>query len=107
MPLKTALFVIDIQYDNATDATTRIPSAERITSATTRVLAAARALLDKNDPRLGLIVFVQHEDLPGTGPLRIGSKAWELVFPPRPGVDGEWLVRKTTSRLCYWLFCLF
>ncbi|KAK3303042.1 Isochorismatase-like protein [Chaetomium strumarium] len=92
MTTKTALFVIDIQNDLTTDPKTRIPHADRIRTAGTKILSVARARLDKNSPSSthhtdvpppALIVFVQHEERPEDGPLVRGSEAWKLVFEPR------------------------
>ncbi|KAK1753609.1 Isochorismatase-like protein [Echria macrotheca] len=98
MTTRTALFVIDIQNDLTTDPATRIPAADRIRTAGEKILTTARRLQTdnirdaKSDPP-GMIVIVQHEDLPGQGPLKKDTPAWELVFPPE---TGEYLVQKTT-----------
>jgi len=97
----TALFVIDIQNDNATDPNTAIPAAARIITAGSKILATVRGILDNNlnsNPSVNLpsiIVFIQHEDLPGMGPLKKDTHAWKLVFEPRLDVSREILVQKT------------
>ncbi|KAG7284563.1 hypothetical protein NEMBOFW57_010941 [Staphylotrichum longicolle] len=94
--MATALFVIDIQNDLATDPNTRIPHSARIKAAGEKILAAARAT--KNIPQSGpsTIVFVQHEEKPESGSLVRGSEPWQLVFEPRPGASTERLVAKWT-----------
>jgi len=98
----TALFVTDIQNDNATDVNTAIPAAARIVTAGSKILATVQGILDNNlnsNPSVNLpsiIVFIQHEDLPGTGSLKKDTHAWKLVFEPRKGVLSEILVQKTT-----------
>ncbi|KAK5653657.1 hypothetical protein OQA88_8687 [Cercophora sp. LCS_1] len=94
----TALFVIDIQNDLITDPKTRIPAADRIREAGTRILSVARTVIDSRDPSTPsplVLVFVQHEDLPGKGPLKKDTEPWGLVFEPRESED-EVLVHKTT-----------
>ncbi|KAK0611337.1 Isochorismatase-like protein [Immersiella caudata] len=101
MASPTALFVIDIQNDNATDPATRVRTADRVKNAGETILQAARKTLDvyreekAGSPPL-LIIFVQHEDLPGKGTLLKDTEAWKLVFEPRAGVEEEILVQKTT-----------
>lgn len=94
---RSALFVIDIQGELAIDPKTRIPHAERIKSAGTKILAAARNIIDsfrdKGEQSPSIIVFVQHEDKT----MVKGSDLWKLVFDPRDGVSEEILVAKTTS----------
>lgn len=97
----TALFVIDIQNDNATDPNTAIPAADRILVAGYKILATVRGSLESNlknnNPSVpSTIIFVQHEDLPGTGPLKRNTHPWKLVFEPRKDVTSEMLVQKTT-----------
>ena len=96
--MTTALFVIDIQNDLATDPTTRIPDSERITTAGRQILSAARGVANPSTGTPELIIFVQHEEKPEDGPLVRGSTPWGLVFEPQPG---ERLVAKQTrgSRL--------
>ncbi|KAK4233182.1 Isochorismatase-like protein [Achaetomium macrosporum] len=105
MPTKTALFVIDIQNDLTTDPKTRIPHADRIRAAGTKMLSVARELLESNNhthpdrsevPPPALIVFVQHEENPKDGPLVRGSEPWKLVFEPRADAPYERLVAKRT-----------
>ncbi len=94
--MTTALFVIDIQNDLATDPATRIPYSERITTAGQRILSAARGVANPNDAppgTPGLIVVVQHEEKPEEGTLVRGSEPWGLVFEPQAG---ERLVAKHT-----------
>ena len=98
----TALFVIDIQNDLATDPRTQIPHADRVKKATTQILAAARGVITRNQS--DIIVFVQHEETPESGPLVRGSEPWKLVFEPSEGglADGrEILVYKTTRE--FWV----
>lgn len=94
---RSALFVIDIQGENAIDPATRIPHAERVRAAGGQILAAARGIIDSFRDRgaqaPSLVVFVQHED----ETMVRGSAPWELVFAPREGVAEEMLVAKTTS----------
>ena len=103
MATRIALFVIDIQNDLATDPKTRIPTAERIRTAGNRILSTARAILDRcradktGSPPPALIVFVQHEEEPESGPLVRGTEPWKLVFEPRDGVDEELLIFKSTG----------
>jgi hypothetical protein len=104
----TALFVIDIQNENATDPATRVRAADRVKGAGKNILRCARLALDTyRETRTTalpiLIIFVQHEDLPGTGTLLKDTEAWNLVFEPRPGVEEEILVQKTTSQSRYQL----
>jgi hypothetical protein len=98
----TALFIIDIQNDNATDPATRIRAAGRIREAGDAILKKARDIADDHratnpasQPPL-LLIFVQHEDLPGCGSLKRDAEAWKLVFEPRVGVEVEMLIQKTT-----------
>lgn len=96
---RTAIFVIDIQAELAQDPTTEIHAASRIREAGSVILAAARACNDTarsehRQPPL-LIIFVQHEEEEDSGTLLKGSRAWELVFPPREDDNTERLVTKT------------
>jgi len=97
---RSALFVIDIQNDLATEPSTRIPAAERLTDAGTNILASMRALIDAYRGKGALspfvILVVQHEEPDGI--MKPGSEAWKVVFPPREGVAEESLVAKTTSK---------
>ncbi|KAF1810089.1 Isochorismatase hydrolase [Eremomyces bilateralis CBS 781.70] len=98
---RTALFVIDIQHELAGDPTTQIPHASRIIDAASNITLATRAAIDEQswegvEPDC-LIVVVQHEEAPEGGTLLRGSKAWELVFPPRCGDLNEMLVAKRTG----------
>ncbi|OIW32915.1 Isochorismatase hydrolase [Coniochaeta ligniaria NRRL 30616] len=97
---RTALFIIDIQNDLASDPETRIPHAARLLDSAEKVLASTRKQLDtlrqtQNRSR-PLLVFVQHSEDPSSGPLVKGTKPWELVFHPRPDDADEILVGKTT-----------
>ncbi|KAK4032706.1 Isochorismatase-like protein [Parachaetomium inaequale] len=97
--MATALFVIDIQNDLATDPGTRIPHAARIRAAGDKILSVARAVLDgrgASPPSPGLIVFVQHEEKPEDGTLVRGSEPWKLVFEPRRDAPEELLISKWT-----------
>lgn len=100
---RSALFVIDIQNDLATDEATRIPHAARIRSAGDEILSVARKIIDsyrvRQEKSPSIIVFVQHEETPESGPLVCGSTPWELVFNPRPDVPEEILVAKTVRKL--------
>ncbi|KAF4415595.1 KGD2-2-oxoglutarate dehydrogenase complex E2 component [Fusarium acutatum] len=87
----SALFVIDIQKSLASDDKTEIHHAERIRDAGEQILEIARGLAA--DPKL-IIVFVQHEESPESGPLVKGSKPWELVFENDPNNTRELLVSK-------------
>lgn len=105
---RTALFVIDIQHALAGDPATAIPHAQRIRSAGTALLARGRSSIDSarvsgKKPDLEVVV-VQHEETPEKGNLQKGSKAWEVVFPPREGDDHECLVTKDVREYC---FCRF
>lgn len=95
---RSALFVIDIQGENAKDSETRIAHAERITFAGGKILSAARSIIDsfrdRGQQSPSIIVFVQHED----ETMVKGSNPWKLVFSPRDGVSEEILVAKTTSK---------
>ena len=103
---RSALFAIDIQHDLAGEPSTRIPGAERLVDAAGQVLTSARALIDSYRGRGAAspfsIVVVQHEEAEGA--MTRGSKAWEVIFPPREGVAEESLVAKTTSKR--WPPCL-
>ena len=94
--MATALFVIDIQNDLATDPGTKIPHSERIRAAGEKILSAARAAKDVLQSGPSTIVFVQHEEKPESGPLVRGSEPWKLVFEPHPGASTEQLVAKWT-----------
>lgn len=87
----SALFVIDIQKDLASDGKTEIPHAERIRDAGEQILEVARGIAADPKP---IIVFVQHEESPKSGPLVTGSKPWELVFENDPNNTRELLVSK-------------
>ncbi|KAG7416968.1 hypothetical protein LZL87_009386 [Fusarium oxysporum] len=87
----SALFVIDIQKDLASDDKTEIPHAERIRDAGEQILEVARGIAADPKP---IIVFVQHEESPESGPLVKGSKPWELVFQNDPNNTRELLVSK-------------
>ncbi|KAF5255849.1 Dihydrolipoyllysine-residue succinyltransferase component of 2-oxoglutarate dehydrogenase complex [Fusarium oxysporum f. sp. narcissi] len=87
----SALFVIDIQKDLAFDDKTEIPHAERIRDAGEQILEVARGIAADPKP---IIVFVQHEESPESGPLVKGSKPWELVFENDPNNTRELLVSK-------------
>jgi nicotinamidase-related amidase len=112
---RTALFVIDIQNDLATDPKTRIPHAQRIQDAGTQILAAARSYIDRHTSKSAdkdsssnsapplSIVFVQHSEPASSGALVAGSEPWQLVFAPRTTTSSdddddktEMLVGKTT-----------
>ncbi|KAH6614405.1 Isochorismatase-like protein [Chaetomium sp. MPI-SDFR-AT-0129] len=97
--MATALFVIDIQNDLATDPNTKIPHSDRIRAAGGKILSSARTALESNTQggsRPSLIVFVQHEESPESGSLVRGSEPWKLVFEPRAGSPKERLVPKST-----------
>jgi hypothetical protein len=99
--MATALFVIDIQNDLATDPATRIPHASRIRSAGEQILSAARAGIEAKHntttiSRPTTIIFVQHEEQPEDGPLVRGTEPWNLVFDPLPDAPTERLVPKST-----------
>ncbi|KAJ5918793.1 hypothetical protein N7454_009937 [Penicillium verhagenii] len=70
MAPQRALFVIDIQNELIADPKTRIPNPERVIRASEEILKATRATLDlkNNYPAPCLIVFVQHEESPGSNP---------------------------------------
>ncbi|KAM5352051.1 hypothetical protein ACJ41O_004774 [Fusarium nematophilum] len=93
---KSALFVVDIQHDLATDPKTKIPHAARIRNAGEKILGAARGIADAYRAPSPLIVFVQHEETPESGPLVRGTEPWKLVFEPDTTNDREILVSKTT-----------
>ena len=100
--MATALFVIDIQNDLATDPETRVPHSQRIRAAGEKILATARTILAAQDGKPGsprsVIVFVQHEEQPGDGPLVRGTEPWELVFEPDGDAPGERRVHKWTRK---------
>ncbi|RBR10699.1 hypothetical protein FVER53590_12170 [Fusarium verticillioides] len=87
----SALFVIDIQKDLASDDKTEIPHAERIRDAGEQLLEVARGIAADPKP---IIVFVQHEESPESGPLVKGSKPWELVLENDLNNPRELLVSK-------------
>lgn len=97
---ETALFIIDIQNDLAQDPATEIPAAQRIRDSATTIIKRARSTIhahvQRGEPSLLVLIFVQHEEAPEEGPLRRGSRPWELVFPPSPSSALERLVAKTT-----------
>ncbi|SPQ25590.1 b45c74e7-c052-4cff-ba0a-03b71e85ec48 [Thermothielavioides terrestris] len=101
MATATALFVIDIQNDLATDPQTRIPHAERIREAGAKILSTARAIINAQrasaEEPPAIIVFVQHEEEPENGPLVRGSEPWKLVFEPDEAAPSERLVAKWTA----------
>ncbi|KAM0193811.1 hypothetical protein ACHAPQ_010827 [Fusarium lateritium] len=88
---RSALFVIDIQKDLASDPKTQIPHAERICRAGVDILSSVRAIETNPKP---VIVFVQHEESPESGPLVKGSDPWKLVFENDPSEASERLVSK-------------
>jgi nicotinamidase-related amidase len=92
----TAVFVIDIQRDLVGDAKTEIPHSARIQDAGAKILAAVRELNASSLAKPALLVFVQHEEQPETGPLVKGSEPWELFFNPIADSKHEILVSKTT-----------
>ena len=103
---RTALLIIDIQHDLASDPATRIPHAARLLDAAGKVIASTRRQLDSlrttsnsqpASPSRPLLVFVQHAEDPASGPLVEGSEAWALVFRPREGDGDEVLVGKRTG----------
>lgn len=94
---RSALFVIDIQKDLASDPKTQIPHAERIRRAGTDILSAVRGIETNPKP---IIVFVQHEESPDSGPLVKGSDPWKLVFENDPSKTNERLVSKNQRMNC-------
>lgn len=99
---RTALFVIDIQNDLATDPKTRIPHAARLLDAADKVITSTRkqleALRQTQDQSRPLLVFVQHSEDPSSGALVKGTNPWKLVFHPRPDDADEILMGKTTRK---------
>ncbi|KAF5553577.1 KGD2-2-oxoglutarate dehydrogenase complex E2 component [Fusarium mexicanum] len=89
----SALFVIDIQKDLASDDKAEVPHAERIRDAGEQILEVARGIAADPKP---IILFVQHEESPESGSLVKGSKPWELVFENDPNNTRELLVSKVT-----------
>lgn len=97
----TALFVIDIQKELASDPKTEIPHASRIRNVGQQILSTVRGLNSPAGRKAPiLIIFVQHEEKPEEGTLVRGSEAWKLVFEPREGIAEEILVSKHTSESC-------
>lgn len=100
---RTALFTIDIQHSLA-HAPTATPHAPRLLEASTALLARARHAIDKarttNTPPPLDIVIVQHEEAASQGDLVRGSRAWDLVFPPRERDANEMLIAKSV-RECH------
>ncbi|KAK4149141.1 Isochorismatase-like protein [Chaetomidium leptoderma] len=94
--MTTALFVIDIQNDLATDPETRIPHAERINTAGQKILSVARAILEAQQGQTPAIFFVQHEEKPEDGPLVRDSEPWKLVFEPHAHAHRERRIPKWT-----------
>lgn len=92
----SALFVVDIQNDLASDPKTRIPHAERIRRAGDDILRAARGTTANPKP---IIVFVQHEEAPENGPLIRGTQQWELVFNNDPENERELLMSKNQREI--------
>ncbi|KAG5774234.1 hypothetical protein H9Q72_000302 [Fusarium xylarioides] len=80
-----------VKKDLASDDKTEIPHAERIRDAGEQILEVARGIAADPKP---IIVFVQHEESPESGPLVKGSKPWELVFENDPYNPRELLVSK-------------
>jgi nicotinamidase-related amidase len=97
----SALFVIDIQKDLASDDKTEIPHAERIRDAGEQILEVARGIAADPKP---IIVFVQHEESPESGPLVKGSKPWELVFGNDLDNPRELLVTKNQRDITAYSF---
>ena len=85
---RTAFFVIDIQRALADSRETEIPHARRIRDVGASILDKVRANMDEAQSRgeaPGMdIIIVQHEETPDKGDLQLGTRAWQLVFPPRP-----------------------
>lgn len=94
---RSALFVIDIQKDLALDPKTEIPHAERIRRAGAEILSSVRGIEANPQP---VIVFVQHEESPDSGPLVKGSDPWKLVFENDPSRTNERLVSKNQRMNC-------
>ncbi|KAJ5273634.1 hypothetical protein N7478_008759 [Penicillium angulare] len=94
MPM-TALFVIDTQEELVSIPSTAIPDGARICETGTKILDRARS---KPTTELDIIV-VQHSEDPAdpNSTLVPGSKAWDLVLPPRDGAGNEKVVHKTTA----------
>jgi nicotinamidase-related amidase len=95
----TALFCIDIQNDLAKDPCTKIPRSQRIISAGSQILSAARHIISVakstgSEPPLALY-FIQHEEDASSGPLVRGSEPWKLVFEPLPGSDERLIAKRT------------
>ncbi|KAF2633151.1 Isochorismatase hydrolase [Macroventuria anomochaeta] len=94
---RTALFVIDIQRALADSPGTEISHARRIRDAGASILDKVRANIDEAQSRgeaPGLeIIVVQHEETRDKGNLQLGTRAWQLVFPPHPSPH-ETLVSK-------------
>ena len=98
---RSAIFVVDIQHELAGDDKTCIPHADRVKSASERILTSARRISDSSKvetsaPPPPLLVFVQHEEDAASGTLVRGSEPWKLVFEPRANNENEILVAKTT-----------
>ncbi|CAN8100509.1 unnamed protein product [Discula destructiva] len=97
---RSALFVIDIQHELAQNPETQIPHAERVCSASDKILTAARSIIDEyrshDQESPSIIVFVQHEETAKEGALVRDTEPWKLVFEPREGMAEEILVAKAT-----------
>jgi len=98
MTSKIALFVVDVQ-EGIANLTSGVPDADNINQAISAVLRLARQHNDINQEREKAIeiLFIQHDDKDPEDPLYRGKPTWNLVFPPRQGVETERLISKNVG----------
>ena len=98
MASKTALVVVDVQ-DGIANSTYGVPDASEITHAIGSIVRLARLHNETQSGSQGSkdsveILFIQHDDKDPEDPLYRGKATWELLFPPRQGIETERLVSK-------------
>jgi hypothetical protein len=98
MASQTALVVVDVQ-DGIANSTYGVPDAGDITHAISSIVRLARLHNETKSSSKGSrssveILFIQHDDKDPKDPLYRGKATWELLFPPRHGIETERLVSK-------------
>ncbi|CAD0114098.1 unnamed protein product [Aureobasidium uvarum] len=101
MDNRTALVIVDVQ-DGIANVNDGVPDADRVKQAINSVLHLARQHNKhgplNEDPKHKIeILFVQHDDNDPSDPLHRGKPTWELVFPPRQGIETERLISKNVG----------
>ena len=101
MTSKIALVVVDVQ-EGIANLTDGVPDADKIHQAISAILLLARQHNEVSRQREKAIeiLFIQHDDKDPEDPLYRGKPTWDLVFPPRLGVETERLVSKNVGM--YW-----